>query len=61
MLLRRCKRIEPAGIHIRKAVFAGKIGEICSESFPGGGGQPGSCADDEGISLVQGLFELLRL
>ena len=58
--------VEPAGIHIRKAVFAGKIGEICSESFPGvgepgGGGQPGSCADDDGISLVQGLFELLRL
>lgn len=59
-------RVKAAGIHIRKAVFAGKIGEICSESFPGvgepgGGGQPGSCADDDGISLVQGLFELLRL
>ena len=59
-------RVKAVGVHIRKAVFAGKIGEICSESFPGvgepgGGGQPGSCADDEGISLVQGLFELLRL
>lgn len=53
--------VKAAGVHIRKTVFAGKIGEICSESFPGGGGQPGSCADDDGISLVQGLFELLRL
>ena len=66
MLLRRCKRIEPAGIHIPKAILCRKIGEVFFKPFAGidesgGSGKPCARADNHGVAIPQSGFELLNL
>ncbi len=53
-------RVKAAGIHIRKAVFAGKIGEIFPEPLPVigktcRGRKPCTCTDDHCIGMAQNL------
>ena len=64
-LFRRIRE-KAAGIHIRKAVFGGKIGEILSKSRTGIGksrrrGQHRARADDDGISVMQSLLQPVSL
>ena len=66
MLLWHCKRIEPAGIHILKAILCRKIGEVLFKPFAGvdesgRSGKPCARADNHGVAIPQGGFELLNL
>lgn len=66
MLLRRCKRIEPAGIHIPKAILLCEIGKVIFEPFAGvdesgRSGKPCARADNHGVAIPQSGFELLNL
>ena len=59
------ERIKPARIHILKAVFSRKIGEILFKPFARigescGGRKPRSRADDDRLRLVQPAFQPLQ-
>ena len=60
------KRIKAAGIHIGKAVFIGKVGEILLKPFPGidktcRGGKSCACANYNGVRSVQRLPKAVHI
>ena len=66
VLFKRIIRVEPAGIHIRKAVFRGKIRKVSAEALAivhkaCRGGKPGPGPDHDGICLGQSLLQLIGL
>ena len=59
-------RVEPAGIHIGKAIFCSKIRKIFPKALPGvekarRGGKPRACTDHNGVGIPEGVFQLLSL